>query len=144
MFKYDSVHGRFKGTVEAKDGKLVINGKPVSVYAERNPSAIPWGSVGADYVVESTVRFFPLFILFIFEFTHFRCFLIGCFHYNWKVMFLLHTIIMRSLIGAYYRSGLLPTWLVAPRRLLSPHRLLMLPCLCVVSTWMPMTPNTKS
>ncbi|KJA17846.1 hypothetical protein HYPSUDRAFT_45836 [Hypholoma sublateritium FD-334 SS-4] len=54
MFKYDSVHGRFKGTVEAKDGKLVINGKPVSVFAERDPSAIPWGSAGADYVVEAT------------------------------------------------------------------------------------------
>ena len=55
MFKYDSVHGRFKGTIEAKDGKLVINGKAISVFAERDPAAIPWGSVGADYVVESTV-----------------------------------------------------------------------------------------
>jgi len=54
MFKFDSVHGRFKGTIEAKDGKLIINGKPVSVYAERDPANIPWGSVGADYVVEST------------------------------------------------------------------------------------------
>jgi len=54
MFKYDSVHGRFKGTVEAKDGKLIINGKHVSVFAERDPSAIPWGSTGADYVVEAT------------------------------------------------------------------------------------------
>ena len=34
MFKYDTVHGRFKGTVEAKDGKLVINGNPISVYGE--------------------------------------------------------------------------------------------------------------
>jgi len=54
MFKFDSVHGRFKGTIEAKDGKLVINGKSVAVYAERDPAAIPWGSVGADYVIEST------------------------------------------------------------------------------------------
>jgi len=54
MFKFDSVHGRFKGTIEAKEGKLIINGKPVSVYAERDPANIPWGSVGADYVVEST------------------------------------------------------------------------------------------
>jgi len=54
MFKYDSTHGRFKGTVETKDGKLVINGKPVSVFAERDPSNIPWGQVGAEYVVEST------------------------------------------------------------------------------------------
>ena len=58
MFKYDSVHGRFKGTVEAKDGKLIINGKPVSVFAERDPSAIPWGSAGAAYVVEATVSYF--------------------------------------------------------------------------------------
>ena len=55
MFKYDSVHGRFKGTIEAQDGKLIVNGKPVTVYAERDPSAIPWGSVGAEYIVESTV-----------------------------------------------------------------------------------------
>ena len=61
MFKFDSVHGRFKGSIEAKDGKLVINGKSVHVYAERDPSAIPWGSVGADYVVESTVRFLKNF-----------------------------------------------------------------------------------
>ncbi|PBK71925.1 glyceraldehyde 3-phosphate dehydrogenase [Armillaria solidipes] len=51
---YDSVHGRFKGTVEVKDGKLYIEGKPITVFGERDPAAIPWGSVGADYVVEST------------------------------------------------------------------------------------------
>jgi glyceraldehyde 3-phosphate dehydrogenase len=54
MFKYDSVHGRFKGSVEAKDGKLVINGKPVTIFAEKDPSAIAWGSAGADYIVEAT------------------------------------------------------------------------------------------
>lgn len=54
MFKYDSVHGKFKGTVEAKDGKLWVEGKPIHVFAERDPSKIPWGSVGADYIVEST------------------------------------------------------------------------------------------
>lgn len=54
MFKYDSTHGRFKGTVEAKDGKLVVNGKAISVYAERDPAAIPWKDTGAEYVVEST------------------------------------------------------------------------------------------
>lgn len=58
MFKYDSVHGRFKGTVEAKDGKLVINGKAVTVYAERDPAAIQWAAAGAEYVVEATVRSF--------------------------------------------------------------------------------------
>ncbi|KAF9528856.1 glyceraldehyde-3-phosphate dehydrogenase [Crepidotus variabilis] len=54
MFKYDSVHGRFKGTVEAKDNKLYINGKPVEVFAERDPAAIPWSSANADYVIEAT------------------------------------------------------------------------------------------
>jgi len=54
MFKYDSVHGRFKGTIESVDGKLVINGKSVAVHAERDPAAIPWGKSSADYVVEST------------------------------------------------------------------------------------------
>ncbi|KAI7882885.1 glyceraldehyde-3-phosphate dehydrogenase [Lichtheimia hyalospora FSU 10163] len=54
MFKYDSTHGRFKGTVEIKDGKLIVNGKPITVHAERDPSQIPWGQDGADYVVEST------------------------------------------------------------------------------------------
>jgi glyceraldehyde 3-phosphate dehydrogenase len=54
MFKYDSVHGRFKGHVEAKDGKLFIEGKPVTVFAERDPANIKWGEAGADYVVEST------------------------------------------------------------------------------------------
>jgi glyceraldehyde 3-phosphate dehydrogenase len=69
MFKYDSVHGRFKGTVEAKDGKLIINGKSVDVYAERDPAAIPWSKSGAEYIVESTVGFF---LKFISHFTHFR------------------------------------------------------------------------
>lgn len=55
MFKYDSVHGRFKGDVHAKDGKLYINGKAITVYAERDPANIKWGAVGAEYVVESTV-----------------------------------------------------------------------------------------
>lgn len=54
MFKFDSVHGRFKGTIEAQDGKLVVNGKHIAVYAERDPANIPWAAVGADYVVEST------------------------------------------------------------------------------------------
>ncbi|KAJ6578894.1 glyceraldehyde 3-phosphate dehydrogenase [Mycena vulgaris] len=60
MFKYDSVHGRFKGTVEAKEGKLYINGKPVTVFGERDPAAIQWGQVGATYIVESTVSYFAM------------------------------------------------------------------------------------
>ncbi|KAE9406067.1 glyceraldehyde-3-phosphate dehydrogenase [Gymnopus androsaceus JB14] len=54
MFKYDSVHGRFDGPVEIKDGKLVIDGKHISVFGEKDAAAIPWGSVGAEYIVEST------------------------------------------------------------------------------------------
>ena len=54
MFKYDSVHGRFKGDISTKDGKLIINGKAISVHAERDPAQIPWAQDGAEYVVEST------------------------------------------------------------------------------------------
>jgi len=54
MFKYDSVHGRFQGTVETKDGKLIVNGHPIIVYQERDPAAIRWGAACADYVVESS------------------------------------------------------------------------------------------
>ncbi|KIK55308.1 hypothetical protein GYMLUDRAFT_76550 [Collybiopsis luxurians FD-317 M1] len=54
MFKYDSVHGRFKGSVEAKDGKLIVDGKTITVFGEKDAAAIPWSSVGADYIVEST------------------------------------------------------------------------------------------
>jgi len=54
MLKYDSVHGPFQGTAEAKDGKLVVNGKDVKFFAEKDPADIAWGAAGADYVVEST------------------------------------------------------------------------------------------
>jgi len=54
MFKYDSTHGRFKGEVHAKDGKLIVDGKEIAVYAKKEPAEIPWGTHGADYVVEST------------------------------------------------------------------------------------------
>jgi len=54
MFKYDSTHGRFKGTVEAKDGKLIINGHAVTVFNERDPANIKWADAGAEYIVEST------------------------------------------------------------------------------------------
>lgn len=50
----DSTHGQFKGTVEAKDGKLVVNGNAIAVFAERDPANIPWGKAGAHYVIEST------------------------------------------------------------------------------------------
>jgi glyceraldehyde 3-phosphate dehydrogenase len=54
LTKYDSTHGRFNGSVEAKNGKLVVNGKEVSVFAEKDPSNIAWGAAGAEYIVEST------------------------------------------------------------------------------------------
>jgi len=54
MFNYDSTHGRFKGTVASKDGKLIINGKEITVSMERNPADIKWGAAGADYVIESS------------------------------------------------------------------------------------------
>jgi glyceraldehyde 3-phosphate dehydrogenase len=54
MFKYDSTHGKFKGEVTHKDNKLVVNGKEINVYTEKDPSNIPWGQIGAEYVVEST------------------------------------------------------------------------------------------
>jgi len=57
MLKYDSTHGLFNGTVEVKDGSLIVNGKAVRVTAERNPADINWGAIGADYVVESTGLF---------------------------------------------------------------------------------------
>ncbi len=54
MIQYDSVHGRFKGEVCVKDGKLIVNGREIAVYASKEPKDIPWGNDGADYVVEST------------------------------------------------------------------------------------------
>ncbi|MCL6375725.1 type I glyceraldehyde-3-phosphate dehydrogenase, partial [Pectobacterium atrosepticum] len=54
MFKYDSVHGVFKGTVESKDGKLVVNGMHIAVFNEKDPAAIPWAKCSAHYIVEST------------------------------------------------------------------------------------------
>jgi len=54
QFKYDSTHGKYPGTVEAKDGKLVIDGNAITVFREKNPADIKWGEAGATYVVEST------------------------------------------------------------------------------------------
>lgn len=54
MLKYDTVHGRFKGTAEVKDGKFVVNGKAIEVFDAMDPKDIPWGKVEAEYVVEST------------------------------------------------------------------------------------------
>lgn len=57
LLKYDSVHGKFPGTVEATDDSLVVNGKSIKVYAEREPANLPWGSLGVEIVLESTGRF---------------------------------------------------------------------------------------
>ncbi|MDR2130764.1 MAG: type I glyceraldehyde-3-phosphate dehydrogenase [Odoribacteraceae bacterium] len=57
MLKYDTVHGRFTGSVEVKDGHLVVNGKAIRVTSERNPENLKWNEVGAEYVVESTGLF---------------------------------------------------------------------------------------
>jgi glyceraldehyde-3-phosphate dehydrogenase/erythrose-4-phosphate dehydrogenase len=80
MFKYDSVHGNFKGSVEQKDGKLWIQGKPITVFGEKDPSAIPWGSVCADYIVESTVCILAANYIIDFNFID-----LGCFHYRRQV-----------------------------------------------------------
>jgi glyceraldehyde 3-phosphate dehydrogenase len=57
MLKYDSTHGRFKGTVSVENGQLVVNGKTIRVTAEKDPSNLKWGDIGAEYVVESTGLF---------------------------------------------------------------------------------------
>lgn len=54
MLKYDSTHGQFKGTVEAIDGGLKVNGKTIKFYQKKDPTEIPWAETGAYYIVEST------------------------------------------------------------------------------------------
>ena len=57
MLRYDSVHGKFDGKVEVKDGALVVNGQAIRISAEKNPADLKWGEVGAEYVVECTGLF---------------------------------------------------------------------------------------
>ncbi|KKM10531.1 glyceraldehyde-3-phosphate dehydrogenase [Clostridiales bacterium PH28_bin88] len=57
LLKYDSIHGILQADVQAKDGSFTVNGKEVKVLAERDPKALPWGSLGVDIVVESTGLF---------------------------------------------------------------------------------------
>ena len=57
MLRYDTIHGKFDGTIEYDDNSITVNGHKVMVYAKMNPSEIPWGEIGAEYVVESTGLF---------------------------------------------------------------------------------------
>lgn len=57
MLKYDSVHGRFNGTVESNENQIIVNGHPIRVTSEKDPANLKWNEVGAEYVVESTGLF---------------------------------------------------------------------------------------
>ena len=57
MLRYDTMHGQFDGTIEYTDDAIIVNGKTVKFFACMDPKDIPWGEVGAEYVVESTGMF---------------------------------------------------------------------------------------
>jgi len=57
LFKYDSVHKTFNGEVEIKENSIVVNGKEIKVFAEKDPANLPWASLGVDVVIESTGKF---------------------------------------------------------------------------------------
>ncbi|HAF16843.1 MAG TPA: type I glyceraldehyde-3-phosphate dehydrogenase, partial [Peptococcaceae bacterium] len=57
LFKYDSVHGTFPGEVKVTEDEIVISGKPVKVFSEKDPHNIPWGDLGVQIVVEATGKF---------------------------------------------------------------------------------------
>ena len=54
LLKYDSVHGRFDGTITVDGDHLVVNGQRIRIYAEKDPINLPWGALGVDVVIEST------------------------------------------------------------------------------------------
>ena len=54
LLKYDSAHGRFDGTVSHTENSLIVNGKEITVYAQRDPETLPWGEIGVEVVIEST------------------------------------------------------------------------------------------
>ena len=54
LLKYDSVHGKYDGTVEVVDGKLVVDGNTIHVSAERDPEKLQWGVIGADFIIDCT------------------------------------------------------------------------------------------
>ena len=57
MLKYDTIHGRFTGTVSSTENSIIVNGHEIPVFCEKSPANLPWGKVGAEYVVESTGLF---------------------------------------------------------------------------------------
>ena len=57
MLKFDTMHGKFQGEVSAEGNNIVVNGKSIPVFAERDPANLPWAKVGAEYVIESTGLF---------------------------------------------------------------------------------------
>ena len=57
MLRYDTMHGQFQGEISFTDSTLTVNGKTIQIYAKMNPAEIPWGQIGAEYVVESTGLF---------------------------------------------------------------------------------------
>ena len=57
MLRYDTMHGQFDGTIEVRNGNLVVNGNEIRVTAEKDPANLKWNEVGAEYVVESTGLF---------------------------------------------------------------------------------------
>jgi len=57
LFKYDSVHGAFSGKVETGDGQMIVNGKPIKIFAVKNPDELPWKSEAIDVVLEATGHF---------------------------------------------------------------------------------------
>ncbi len=57
MLKYDTMHGKFEGTVDSTENSIIVNGKSIPVYAERDPSNLPWGKLEAEYVIEATGLF---------------------------------------------------------------------------------------
>src|ERR1700761_6623134 len=57
LFKYDSVHGGFTGSISASDDHLIVNDRKIKVISERDPSLLPWKQMGIDLVIESTGKF---------------------------------------------------------------------------------------
>lgn len=57
MVRYDSIHGRFPGTIEEGENSVIVNGKAIPVFSETDPAQIPWASCGAEYIIESTGAF---------------------------------------------------------------------------------------